>query len=72
MSARRARRLEAQLVEEGVREVFRRPGAREVLLAQTIWVFLCVALPAFFVLYAQHSLGLPSAPPARSRSASAS
>ena len=43
---------------EGVREVFRRPGAREVLLAQTIWVFAYAALPAFFVLYAQHSLGL--------------
>jgi membrane-associated phospholipid phosphatase/MFS family permease len=44
--------------KEGVREVFRRPGAREVLLAQTIWVFAYAALPAFFVLYAQHSLGL--------------
>jgi len=42
----------------GVREVFRRPGAREVLLAQTIWVFAYAALPAFFVLYAEHSLGL--------------
>jgi membrane-associated phospholipid phosphatase/MFS family permease len=44
--------------KEGVREVLRRPGAREVLLAQTIWVFAYAALPAFFVLYAQHSLGL--------------
>jgi membrane-associated phospholipid phosphatase/MFS family permease len=44
--------------KEGVREVFRRPGAREVLLAQAIWVFAYAALPAFFVLYAQHSLGL--------------
>jgi membrane-associated phospholipid phosphatase/MFS family permease len=43
---------------ESVREVFRRPGAREVLLAQTAWVFAYAALPAFFVLYADHSLGL--------------
>jgi membrane-associated phospholipid phosphatase/MFS family permease len=42
----------------GVREVLRRPGAREVLLAQTMWVFGYAALPAFFVLYAEHSLGL--------------
>jgi membrane-associated phospholipid phosphatase/MFS family permease len=42
----------------GVREVFRRPGAREVLIAQTVWVFAYAALPAFFVLYAKHSLGL--------------
>jgi membrane-associated phospholipid phosphatase/MFS family permease len=42
----------------GVREVLRRPGAREVLFAQTIWVFAYAALPAFFVLYAEHSLGL--------------
>jgi membrane-associated phospholipid phosphatase/MFS family permease len=41
-----------------VREVFRRPGARDVLLAQTSWVFAYAALPAFFVLYAEHSLGL--------------
>jgi membrane-associated phospholipid phosphatase len=36
----------------------RTPGAREVLLAQTLWVFAYAALPAFFVLYAQHELGL--------------
>ncbi len=41
-----------------VREVMRRPGAREVLLAQTMWVFGYAALPAFFVLYAEHALGL--------------
>ena len=28
-------------------------GAREVLLAQTLWVFAYAALPAFFVLYAE-------------------
>jgi membrane-associated phospholipid phosphatase/MFS family permease len=38
--------------------VLRRPGAREVLLAQTLWVFAYAALPAFFVLYADHELGL--------------
>ena len=42
----------------GLRELARRPGAREVLLAQTMWVFAYAALPAFFVLYAEHSLGL--------------
>ncbi len=33
-------------------------GAREVLLAQTLWVFAYASLPAFFVLYAEDSLGL--------------
>jgi membrane-associated phospholipid phosphatase/MFS family permease len=42
----------------GVREVARQPGAREVLIAQTLWVFGYAALPAFFVLYAEKSLGL--------------
>jgi membrane-associated phospholipid phosphatase/MFS family permease len=42
----------------GLRELARRPGAREVLVAQTMWVFAYAALPAFFVLYAEHSLGL--------------
>jgi membrane-associated phospholipid phosphatase/MFS family permease len=41
-----------------VREVMRRPGAREALLAQTLWVFGYAALPAFFVLYAERSLDL--------------
>jgi membrane-associated phospholipid phosphatase/MFS family permease len=36
----------------------RSPGAREVLVAQTLWVFAYAALPAFFVLYAQHELGI--------------
>jgi membrane-associated phospholipid phosphatase/MFS family permease len=36
----------------------RHPGAREVLLAQTLWVFAYAALPAFFVLYAEEDLGL--------------
>ena len=41
-----------------VRDVLRRPGAREVLVAQTLWVFGYAALLPFFVLYAEHSLGL--------------
>jgi membrane-associated phospholipid phosphatase/MFS family permease len=40
------------------REVLSRPGAREVLVAQTLWVFAYAALPAFFVLYAEDALGL--------------
>ena len=41
-----------------VRDVLRRPGARDVLLAQTLWVFGYAALLPFFVLYAEHSLGM--------------
>ena len=41
-----------------LRELVRRPGARDVLLAQTMWVFGYAALPAFFVLYAKHALDL--------------
>ena len=41
-----------------LREALRRSGAREVLLAQVLWVFAYAALPAFFVLYAEKSLGL--------------
>jgi membrane-associated phospholipid phosphatase/MFS family permease len=54
----RAATRETAAPRASVREVFRRPGAREVLLAQTVWVFAYAALPAFFVLYADHSLGL--------------
>jgi membrane-associated phospholipid phosphatase/MFS family permease len=42
----------------GLRELARQPGAREMLVAQTLWVFGYAALPAFFVLYAERSLGL--------------
>jgi dolichol-phosphate mannosyltransferase len=42
----------------GLRELARQPGAREMLVAQALWVFGYAALPAFFVLYAEHSLGL--------------
>ena len=41
-----------------LRTALARPGARDVLLAQTLWVFSYAALPAFFVLYATESLGL--------------
>jgi membrane-associated phospholipid phosphatase/MFS family permease len=50
------RRVLGQAV--GLRELARQPGARETLVAQTLWVFGYAALPAFFVLYAEHSLGL--------------
>jgi len=42
----------------GLRELARQPGAREMLVAQALWVFGYAALPAFFVLYAEKSLGL--------------
>ena len=42
----------------GLRDVVKRSGAREALLAQTMWVFGYAALPAFFVLYAEKRLGL--------------
>jgi membrane-associated phospholipid phosphatase/MFS family permease len=41
-----------------LRGALRRPGPREVLLAQALWVFAYAALPAFFVLYAKEELDL--------------
>jgi membrane-associated phospholipid phosphatase/MFS family permease len=41
-----------------VREALRRPGPRDVLLAQALWVFAYAALPSFFVLYAEEELEL--------------
>jgi MFS family permease len=38
--------------------VLRHRGAREVLIAQTLWVFAYAALPTFFVLYAADVLAL--------------
>jgi predicted MFS family arabinose efflux permease len=38
--------------------VVRLPGAREVIVAQGLWVLAYVALPTFFVLYAREVLGL--------------
>jgi maltose/moltooligosaccharide transporter len=39
-------------------QAMRRPGAREVLIAQVLWVAAYVALPTFFILYAADVLGL--------------
>lgn len=36
----------------------RRPGTRELLIAQLLWVMAYVALPAFFILYAENVFGL--------------
>jgi len=41
-----------------LRAVIRRPGAREVLLAQILWVAGYIALPVFFVLFADYVLDL--------------
>ena len=41
-----------------LREAMRHPGAREVLIAQVLWVAGYIALPTFFVLYAEHVFGL--------------
>jgi MFS family permease len=38
-----------------------RPGVRSLLLAEVLWVLGYAALPAFFVLYAEHVLGLTPA-----------
>jgi Na+/melibiose symporter-like transporter len=48
---------------ESVGGALRLPGAREVLLAQALWVFAYAALPAFFVLYASDELGSAWASP---------
>ena len=49
----RRRRSSASL-----RAALKHPGAREVLLAQILWVAGYIALPVFFVLYADHVLDL--------------
>lgn len=49
---------EEKTPDASLRAVIRRPGAREVLLAQILWVAGYVALPVFFVLYADHVLDL--------------
>ena len=41
-----------------LRGALRRTGAREVLIAQLLWVLAYAAIPTFFVLYAEHTLGL--------------
>jgi dolichol-phosphate mannosyltransferase len=45
-------------VRASLKDALRRPGVREVLVAQTLWVFAYAALPTFFVLYARDALGL--------------
>ena len=40
----------------------RLPGAREVLLAQILWLVAYGALPAFFLLYADHALDVGPGP----------
>jgi membrane-associated phospholipid phosphatase/MFS family permease len=45
-------------IRDSLMGAMRTPGAREVLLAQTLWVFAYAALPAFFVLYAERELEL--------------
>jgi membrane-associated phospholipid phosphatase/MFS family permease len=44
--------------DASLRAALRHPGAREVLLAQILWVAGYVALPVFFVLYADRVLEL--------------
>ena len=41
-----------------LRDAVRHPGARDVLVAQVLWVAGYIALPTFFVLYAEHVLDL--------------
>jgi len=57
---RRPLRASAPEKERGasLRAALRHPGAREVLLAQILWVAGYVALPVFFVLYADRVLDL--------------
>jgi membrane-associated phospholipid phosphatase/MFS family permease len=40
----------------------RLPGARDVLVAQILWLVAYGALPAFFLLYADHALGVGPGP----------
>ncbi len=62
MLVRMERRPLAEAVPEerraSLRAALRHPGAREVLVAQILWVAGYVALPVFFVLYADRVLGL--------------
>jgi membrane-associated phospholipid phosphatase len=51
-------RREQRSARASLGAVLRRPGAREVLLAQTLWVLAYAALPAFFILYAEETLQL--------------
>jgi membrane-associated phospholipid phosphatase/predicted MFS family arabinose efflux permease len=44
-----------------IARVLRTPGAREVLVAQVLWVFAYVALPPFMILYAEEVLSIGAA-----------
>jgi membrane-associated phospholipid phosphatase/predicted MFS family arabinose efflux permease len=57
LGAVKARRPSGR-IRDSLMGALRTPGAREVLVAQTLWVFAYAALPAFFVLYAEHELEL--------------
>ena len=57
LGARAARRPSGR-IRDSLMGALRTPGAREVLLSQTLWVFAYAALPAFFVLYAERELEL--------------
>ncbi len=52
------RRAPEKARDASLRAALRHPGAREVLLAQILWVAGYVALPVFFVLYADRVLDL--------------
>lgn len=54
----RTQRVAPGVAQVRLRAALARPGAREVLGAQTLWVFAYAALPAYFVLYATESLDL--------------
>ena len=53
-----AAEVPAKTRDAPLRAALRHPGAREVLVAQILWVAAYVALPVFFVLYADRVLGL--------------
>jgi membrane-associated phospholipid phosphatase/MFS family permease len=54
------RSLRAQLGD--LAAASRLPGARDVLVAQILWLVAYGALPAFFLLYADHALGVGPGP----------
>ena len=58
MERERALEVSDREPRAALRDALRRPGARAVLLAQILWVAGYIALPTFFVLYADKVLGL--------------
>ena len=55
---RRAPVARASTERGGLRAALRRPGARELLVAQALWVLAYIGLTPFFALYAKDVLGL--------------